>query len=188
MLEKVIESFKNSEIRKINDYDYVINPILDGIPSFNPDLLREIVDIIKTKVDLSDIDKILGIESMGIPLATALSLETEIPFEIIRKRKYDLPGEVSVYQETGYSKGNLYINYLNKGEKVIIVDDIVSTGGTLIATINALKKIGIEILHVIPIVEKYDGKKTVEKETGIPLLTLVRLDIIDGKIKVKSLV
>ncbi|MDR2873645.1 MAG: adenine phosphoribosyltransferase [Methanobrevibacter sp.] len=188
MLKKVIASLENSEIRKMGDYDYVITPLLDGIPSFDPILLREIVNVIKRKIDLSNIDKILCIESMGIPFATALSLDTEIPFEIIRKRKYDLPGEVQVNQETGYSKGNLYINYLKKGEKVIIIEDVVSTGGTLIATINTLKNMGIEISNVIAIVEKYGGKKTVEKETGVPLLTMVKLNITNGKIMVKSLV
>ena len=46
-------------------------------------------------------------EAMGIHLATALSLETGIPFVVVRKRQYGLPGEVAVHQTTGYSQGEL---------------------------------------------------------------------------------
>ena len=59
---------------------------------------------------------------MGIPLAAALSLKMNIPFIIIRKRSYGLPGEVDVEQITGYSKSKLYINNLKKGDNIIIVD------------------------------------------------------------------
>ena len=50
---------------------------------------------------------------MGIHLATALSLEVGVPFVVVRKRKYGLPGELAVHQTTGYSKGELYINFWN---------------------------------------------------------------------------
>ncbi|MDR2623743.1 MAG: adenine phosphoribosyltransferase [Methanobrevibacter sp.] len=188
LLKNFVKSLEKSVLTNINGHDYIINPVLDGIPTYEPILLEEIVETIKNKVDLSGVDKIIGIESMGIPLVTALSLETKIPFNIIKKKRMNLPNEVSVVQVTGYSKGNLYISYLNKGDKVILLDDIVDTGGTLIATINALKSIGVEILKVITPVERCDGKKLVKKETGISILTFTRLDIVDGKIKVKTLV
>jgi adenine phosphoribosyltransferase len=63
-------------------------------------------------VDVNKIDKIVTMEAMGIPLATALSLKLKIPFVIIRKRTYGLPGEIDVEQITGYSKSKLYINGL----------------------------------------------------------------------------
>ncbi|KZX15688.1 adenine phosphoribosyltransferase [Methanobrevibacter cuticularis] len=181
MLENLKKSLEESPIVKKGDYDYFVHPVTDGIPAMHPEVLKEIVDVIKNKVDLSDIDKIVCVEAMGIHLATALSIETEIPFVVIRKREYGLLGEVPVFQKTGYSEQNLYINFLNPSEKIIIIDDVVSTGGTLIAIIKALKTIGVDIKDVIAIVEKYDGKELVEKETGIKVLTLAKLDIIDSK-------
>ena len=47
---------------------------------------------------------------MGIPLATALSIKTGIPFVVVRKRSYGLEGECQVHQQTGYSENELYIN------------------------------------------------------------------------------
>jgi len=187
MLENFMKSLKESMITNINGYDYIINPVLDGIPSYEPILLEEIAEAIKSKVDFSDVDKIVGIESMGIPLATALSIETRIPFNIIKKKRMNLPGEISVSQITGYSKGDLYINYLNKGDKVIIIDDIVDTGGTLIAAINALKYAGVNILRVIAPIERSNGKRLVESKTGVSILTLIRLDVVDAEVKVKTI-
>jgi adenine phosphoribosyltransferase len=181
MFEKIKESLESSPVVKKGEYDYFVNPITDGIPLMYPDVLEEIVAFIKEKVNLSNVDKIVCVEAMGIHLSTALSLDTRIPFVVIRKREYGLPGEVAVFQETGYSKQNLYINYLNPGDKVIVVDDVVSTGGTLTAVVNALKSMDIEVEVIVAIVEKYDGKEIVETETNIKVLTLAKLDIINGK-------
>ena len=64
-----------------------------------------------------------------MPLALMLSLQLGIPFTIIRKREYGLPGEVSIEQVTGYSKSKMYVNGLKKSDRVVIVDDVLSTGG-----------------------------------------------------------
>ena len=71
-----------------------------------------------------DCDVILAPEAMGIPLTVPISLRTRIPYSVIRKREYRLPGEISVQRGTGYSSGFLYINGLKKGDKVTIVDDV----------------------------------------------------------------
>ncbi|KZX11390.1 hypoxanthine/guanine phosphoribosyltransferase [Methanobrevibacter filiformis] len=188
MLENLKKSLEASPVIKKGDYDYFVNPITDGIPEMVPDVLRELVAIVKDKVDLKDIDKIVCIEAMGIHLATALSLETDIPFVVIRKREYGLPGETSVFQETGYSKQNLYINFIDSEDNIIVIDDVVSTGGTLVATISSLKERGANVQDVIAIVEKYEGKQRVKNETGVNVLTLAKLDIIDSKPVVDILV
>ena len=131
MLENLKKSLINAPIVKRGEYHYFIHPISDGIPSIEPILLEEITDHIQNKANI-DVDKILTIESMGIPIATALSLKTGIPFTIIRKREYKLKNEVVLSQSTGYSKDTLYINGINKGDRILIVDDVLSTGGTLV--------------------------------------------------------
>ncbi|MDR0910988.1 MAG: purine phosphoribosyltransferase family protein [Methanobrevibacter sp.] len=192
MYEEIKKSLESSPIIKKGDYDYFVNPITDGIPLMYPEILEEIVEFIKQKaikenLDLNNIDKIVCVEAMGIHLSTALSLDTRIPFTVIRKREYGLPGEVPVFQETGYSKANLYINYLEAGDKVIIVDDVVSTGGTLTAVVEALKSMDVDVEFTVAIVEKYDGKKIVEEKTGVKVMSLAKLDINDGKIYVEIL-
>ncbi|MDO5848619.1 MAG: hypoxanthine/guanine phosphoribosyltransferase [Methanobrevibacter sp.] len=185
MLEKTIESLKNSPIVKKGEYNYFVNPISDGVPAMEPEILNELTDVIIEKLDL-DIDKIVAVEAMGIHLATALSLATGIPFIVIRKRQYGLPGEKQVYQETGYGSSNLYINGLEEGEKILLIDDVVSTGGTLISLLTALKDIKVDIKETVAIIDKGEGKSIVEEETGVPIFSIVKLDVIDGKVVIES--
>jgi adenine phosphoribosyltransferase len=98
-----------------------------------------------------------------------------------------LEGEVAVHQTTGYSEGELYINGLASGDRVFLVDDVVSTGGTMAAVIKALKRIGVEIVDVMAIIEKGDGKDFVEEETGIKVNTLVRANVIQGKVVIEEI-
>lgn len=185
MLEELKKTLKESPIVKKGEYNYFVHPVTDGIPEMKPKILREIVAIIKEKANM-DIDKIVCVEAMGIHLATALSLETDIPFVVIRKREYGLPGEVPVFQKTGYGEANLYINSLKKGDKILLIDDVVSTGGTYIAIIKALKNMSVKIAEAIAVIEKGDGKAIVEKETGIPLMTIVKLNVINEKVVIES--
>lgn len=185
MLEEFKKTLQESPIVKKGDYSYFVHPVSDGIPEMKPEILREIVEVIKNNSDL-DIDKIVCIEAMGIHLATALSLETNIPFVVIRKREYGLPGEVPVFQKTGYSEQNLYINQVNKGEKILLIDDVVSTGGTYIAVIKALKNMGVEIKDAIAVIEKGEGKRIVEDETGCSLTTIIKMDVINNEVVIES--
>jgi len=185
MLEELKKTLLEAPIVKKGEYNYFVHSVTDGIPEMKPEVLREIVAIIKEKANLN-IDKIVCVEAMGIHLATALSLETEIPFVVIRKREYGLPGEVPVFQKTGYGEANLYINSLEKGDKILLIDDVVSTGGTYIAIIKALQNMGIEIAETIAIVEKGDGKTIVEEKTGVPLMTIIKLNVVNGKVVIES--
>lgn len=185
MLEEVIKSLEASPIVKKGDYNYFVNPISDGVPAMDPLMLRELSLAVHKYADLN-IDKIVAVEAMGIHLATALSLATDIPFVVIRKRQYGLPGEKEVYQKTGYGSSNLYVNDLKEGERILLIDDVVSTGGTLVALIKTLKDMGLDLKSVVAIIDKGQGKEIVKKETGIDVLSIVKLDVIDGKVVIES--
>lgn len=177
----LLESLANAPVVKKGDYDYFVHPLTDGVPAIDPDLLREVCHEIIELADC-DADKILTAEAMGIPLGTALSLASGLPLSIIRKRAYGLPGEIAVLQETGYSKGTLYINGLQKGDRVLLVDDVVSTGGTLAAIVDALDRASVEVCDIVVIFEKGLGKTEVEKRFGRPIKTLLRIDIRGGRV------
>ncbi|HDH81604.1 MAG TPA: adenine phosphoribosyltransferase, partial [Thermoplasmatales archaeon] len=102
---------------------------------------------------------------------------------IIRKRSYGLPGEVSVKQVTGYSSSNLFINGIEKGDEVVIVDDVVSTGGTLIAVVSALKEMGVKIKGIFIAVNK-GNLKEIEGKIGMHINTVVDIEV-NGKVKIK---
>ena len=184
---ELIKSLEKAPIVKKGDYNYFIHPISDGIPLVEPKLLKEISSTIKNNVNLDNIDKIVAVEAMGIHIATALSLETGIPFLVIRKRQYGLEGEVEVVQKTGYKTSKLYINNINPGDNILLVDDVISTGGTLIALIKSLKDMGANIDDSVIVLEKGKGKEIAEKELNIKITTLVKLDVIDGEVVIHSL-
>ncbi len=177
MLEILHESFNDIPIVKKGDYYYFIHPVSDGVPALKPELLEEVAEYIVERADL-DVNRIITIEAMGIPLATTVSLMTDIPLAIVRKRKYELEGEVLLSQSTGYSKGELYINGIKKGDRVLIIDDVISTGGTLAALVGALKNIGAIITDIFVVIERGEGVASLRKE-GIEVTTLVRIDV-DG--------
>ena len=183
MFEKLKKSLLESPVIKKNDYDYFVHPITDGIPLVQPELMEETADSI-SKFAVLDVDKIVCIEAMGIHIATALSLKTKIPFVVVRKRYYGLDGEVKVQQSTGYSRGELFINGLKAGDRVIVVDDVVSTGGTMIAVLKALKVMGVEVCDVFVVIDKEGGKEIVERETGFKVKSLLKVEMKDGKVAI----
>lgn len=185
MLERLKSSLINSPVIKRGDYNYFIHPISDGVPSIDPRLVEEISDYILTITDMEKIDTIVTVEAMGIPVANALSLKTGVPLTIIRKRPYFLEGEVELSQSTGYSKGVLYINGLKRGDRVIIVDDVISTGGTLIALVGALKTMGVEVLDVISVIGRGTGFLQL-KEHGIEPKVLVTVDVSGKGVEIKN--
>ena len=185
-LKHLEKSLYEAPIIKKGEYDYVIHPITDGVPYITPELLKEVTDEMKKQIKkCGKFDRIVTMEAMGIPLATSLSLDLGIPFTIIRKRQYGLPGEVSVEQVTGYSKSKMYINGLKKGDTIILVDDVLSTGGTLKAVLYVLKEIGVVVKGVFIAVYKGTCKEEISKTYGIPITTIVDIDVIEGNIFIK---
>jgi len=185
-LELLKKSLQEAPIVKKGDYHYVVHPITDGIPEITPGLLAEVTDEMKKLIEsCGKIDRIVTMEAMGIPLATKLSVDMDIPFTIIRKREYGLLGEVSVEQVTGYSKAKLFINGLKKGDKIVIVDDVLSTGGTLRAVLSALRKMEVNVKGVFIAVDKGSRGKKITTEFRIDVHSLVEIDIVDGTIIIK---
>jgi len=153
------------------DYNYFIHPITDGVPIVDPALLREVCTGMLKVLDLNDVDKIVVVEAMGIHIGSVLSTMTDIPMTIMRKRPYNLPGEVAVHQTTGYSKGELYLNGIGKGDRVVIVDDVVSTGGTMRALLKALELAGAEVRDVCFAIQRGDP------DIGRPFKVLVKIEV-----------
>lgn len=154
MFEKLEESFKTCPIVKRGEYNYFIHPISDGVPLVDPALLREVAAMMIRILNFDGVDKIVVTEAMGIHIGVALSLATDIPITIVRKRSYDLPGECALHQTTGYSKGELYMNAVNPGDKVIVIDDVLSTGGTMKAVLKGCAICGAEVLDVLVIIKR----------------------------------
>src|SRR3990172_8150670 len=141
-LEKLLASLPEALVVKFGDYEYFVHPITDGIPLGRPEVLEEVLAELARRGDWARCDKIVTAESMGFPLAAGLSLLVRRPYVFIRKREYRLPGEVSLKQPTRYSKTDMFINNVHRGDRVVFVDDVISTGGTLRALVTAPRGLG----------------------------------------------
>ena len=179
-MQRLRHSLQNAPVIWKGDYPYFIHPLTDGVPRLDPEVLSAVTDLCLEAINWQNVDLILGIEAMGLPLTAPLSIYSGKPLVVIRKRQYGLEGEVTIDQSTGYSKGEMFLNDINEGERVVIVDDVLSTGGTIRAIINGIEKTGAKIMHIITVVEKGPGLKTLQKEfPNIKIESLVRLEM-DG--------
>lgn len=138
------------------DYQYIVTPVTDGIPEVTPALLREIAAGIAHAADLAAVDRALAPEAMGIHHAAALATERDLPFVVARKREYGLPGEVAVHQETAYGEDDLYLNGVSEGDRLLLVDDMLSSGGTLRALHEACGSVGAEIVDCVVVLRRAD--------------------------------
>jgi adenine phosphoribosyltransferase len=145
-----------------------------------PSLLREIVIQIIRKAELEDVDKIVTPAAMGIHISTAVSLMTDIPLVVIRKRKYGLDGEIALSQQTGYSENEMYINNVHEGDRVLLLDDVLSTGGTMKAITEALEQIGADVADVLAVIKK-EGPNDLD-DTDYEVKTLINVDVVDGDV------
>lgn len=161
-------------------YQYFVHPLTDGASEIDPLLLEEVTLDMMKATDF-DCDKIVTVEAMGIPLAALLSHKTRKPFVIVRKRSYGLPGEISIEAATGYSRNKLFVNGLRRGDRVIVVDDVLSTGGTLTAVVRALKQSGVVVRHIHVIFNKHERPSEIEAEVGLPIHFLLNVRVEDGR-------
>jgi adenine phosphoribosyltransferase len=173
MLDRLVKSLETCPMIKRGDYNYFIHPITDGVPIIDSALLREVCTAMVKVLDLTGVDKIVVVEAMGIHIGSVLSTMTDIPMTIMRKRAYKLPGEIAVHQTTGYSKGELYLNGIYRGDRVVIIDDVVSTGGTMKALLQALGIAGATVVDVCIAIQRGDP------DIGRPYKSLVKIEVTD---------
>ena len=179
------ESLRGAPVIWKGDYPYFIHPISDGIPRMDADVLRATCDLIVEMVHWSKVDLLVSVEAMGLPLLAVVGDATGKPTVVIRKRSYGMEGEVGVDVSTGYSQSTAYINDIKPGERVLIVDDVISTGGTLEPLLEALEEMGAVLQGVIVAIEKGEGRERLARERpNWPISTLARIDIVDGKVEI----
>jgi adenine phosphoribosyltransferase len=173
MLERLIASLERCPIIKRGEYNYFIHPITDGVPSLDSALLREVATAMIKMMDLDRVNRIIAAEAMGIPIGSLISCMTDLPLNIVRKREYRLPGEVPIHQITGYSKGQLFLNGVDRGDRVVIVDDVISTGGTTRALLTALEFAGAEVADICFAIQRGNV------DIGRPYKALVTIEVTD---------
>lgn len=186
-MQRLSASLESAPIVWKDGYPYFVHPVTDGVPRLDGEVLSAIVHLIGERVDWSEVDLILGIEAMGLPLTAPLSVQHDRPLVVARKRAYGLEGEVVVDQSTGYSKGAMYLNDVRPGERVLIVDDVLSTGGTLRAVIDGVRRCGAVVAQVVIVVEKGPGMADLHRDDpALNLSALIAVDVVDGRVVTRA--
>jgi orotate phosphoribosyltransferase len=107
-------------------------------------------------------DRLAGPELGAVPLAAAASLACGIPFLIVRKATKD------------YGTEALIEGVREPGERVLVIEDVVTTGGALIAAIEALRAAGLVVAHALCVLDREEGGNEALTALGVRLEPLFR--------------
>lgn len=139
----------------------------------NPALIQESVDWFVKKYEKVKITKIAGLESRGFLIGSYLAAAMKLPFVMIRKNTSLLPLEVvKSYADVEYRKDTgfqMQINAVNDKDYVLIVDDVLATGNSLIAAHNLITQVGGNIAGMACwlCIDECKGLEKVKKEINI---------------------
>jgi len=161
-----------------------INELTDQRPALRPEILAEAVGRLVGLGTFSAATKLVVEEDKGAILAGPVCLATGLPLAVARWYPYDLPPEAGspasvVEVSSEYNTGTLYLNGVTAGDRVIIIDDTVSTGGTLVALIEAVRRCGAEVLEALVVTEKpaNGGVAAVRARSGVEVKPVLRVAI-----------
>ncbi|RIZ36396.1 hypothetical protein AXX04_08595 [Pseudomonas aeruginosa] len=123
--------------------------------------------------------KLVGEEDKGGGLLAAVSLLSSLPYGIARWYLSGPEGQVRVDFDCEYTDGALYLNGVEPGDNVYVVDDLISTGGTLVGLVAAIRRAGASVLGIVCVAEKinYGGAERGRQATGITVQSLVQVDV-----------
>jgi adenine phosphoribosyltransferase len=121
----------------------------------DPRLLRVAVDLLADRHLRGRIDKVAVIESRGFTLGTAVAYKLNAGLALVRK-KGKLPYrtiEASYDLEYGSATLQMHVDAIQPGERVLLLDDLLATGGTAAATVGMIEKLGGQIVEIEFLVE-----------------------------------
>ncbi len=152
------------------------------VPELVDEVFNGLVDNIRSsKVNF---DYIITIAPGGNQWALLVAHELRVPLNIIRDLPSGHEDEFKVRQSNQLHQRDLYFSGFKKGDRVIFIDDIISSGETLKTTMGSLKEHGVEVKAIFCIITKGDGDMSVGSSENIPIYTLIKVTK-EGKLKTK---
>jgi len=187
IIRQIVEAYSRSPVieRKWHRggsrrfYRYIMNPLTENIPPLDPLWAEWIAEKIHQHTS-NEIDKVVTAEAFGLPIAQLVASLKGKPLAIVRKRNLHDSSYLlaKARYASGYEHGTYWIYGVSKGDRILFIDDAISTGGTLAPLIPLLQRKGVIIKDVFCVLEKpeYQGVKNVRKATGFNVKTLFRVD------------
>jgi orotate phosphoribosyltransferase len=125
-----------------------------------PGLLERIARELSSRLP-DGVERVAGPVLGAVPLVTAVSLQTGLPSVIVR---VDKPKE--------YGTARRFEGALLAGERVVLVEDVVTTGGAALAAVDVLREAGAEVLGALVVVDREQGGREAFAAAGVPLQAL----------------
>ena len=166
----------SAKVRNIPDFPQPGIQFKDITPVLaDPRLFAGAIDLLINDHPPGSIDAVVGIDARGFIFAAGAALKLGAGFVPIRK-KGKLPFdtyEESYSLEYGSNTVAIHTDAVHRGSKVLLVDDLLATGGTAAAAVNLLKKLGTEIVETSFLIElKFLNGR--EKLQGAPIRSLIQ--------------
>jgi adenine phosphoribosyltransferase len=147
-----------------------ITPILgDGT------LFRAAIDLFLESCRGRKIDKVVGIDARGFLFGSAVAYELGIGFVPLRKKgRLPYKTETAAYTlEYGEAEMELHIDAIVPGEKIVLIDDLLATGGTSASAVTLIKKVGGDLVEAIFLIE-LEFLKGREKLAPVPTTSFLK--------------
>ena len=126
-----------------------------------PELLREVARRMAALLP-EGVQRLAGLEMGGIPLATAVSLETGLPVMFVRKKAKE------------YGTKNVVEGLYHDGQKVVVIEDVLTTGTQAVNAARSLEGLGLTVLKIVCLIDREEGAREVLTAAGFafdPLIT-----------------
>jgi adenine phosphoribosyltransferase len=147
-----------------------ITPILQDPRSF-----RVLVDLFVYRYMRQRLDLVAGVDARGFILGSVLAYELNLGFVPVRK-KGKLPFQTLAEEYTleyGNAAVEMHTDAVKPGQRVLLMDDLIATGGTMVAAAKLLQRLGANVVEAAAIIDLPDlGGSTLLKETGLPIYTV----------------
>ena len=136
----------------------------------DPEAFKATVDLMVEKVSDLSFDKIVGVESRGFFWAAPIAYALSKPFVLARK-----PGKLPrrtvskpFTLEYGTNSVHIHADSIQKGDTILIVDDLIATGGTALATADLCKELGATAIHTLSLIDlpELGGSKKIADQYG----------------------
>jgi orotate phosphoribosyltransferase len=125
-----------------------------------PALLRRLARELSARLP-EGVQRLAGPVLGAVPLVTALSLQTGLPSVIVR-----------VDKAKEYGTSRRFEGRLAAGDRVVLVEDVVTTGGAALAAVEVLREAGAEVLGAVVVVDREQGGREAFAAAGVPLQAL----------------
>lgn len=151
-----------------------ITPLLQ-----NPKSFRMLIDIFVHRYMGEQIDVVAGLDARGFIIGSVLAYELNVGFVPIRK-KGKLPF-TTVEEEYELEYGNatveMHTDAVKPGDRVVLIDDLIATGGTMMAGYKLLQRLGADVVEAAAIIELPElGGGQLMRDAQVPLFTVCSFD------------